>query len=434
MVTLRAQPRGPLRGLRRVLPRGLLSGLLSALLWAGLVPSAAAHQASDALLNLRWLPAAHGQPSHESLIEQRLDIALRDLDREWPLDGDGDGSLRWGEVLAQWPQIQALAAQGVTLHAGARPCHAGRQGVPQLVQHGEQAHAVLQTRWSCPADGGPLTLRYTLFQQTDAGHRGLLRVAGAGARDALVVLAPGDTASLPRPHRDAGSGLGDAAQAAVASTCPGCADSAPAPRTGPGAIGFFLEGLRHIGSGLDHLLFLASLLVVAVCAREDGRWVPRRSAAAAWAETARLVTAFTLAHSLTLALAVAGVLAPPARWVESLVAASLLLAALDNLRPLLPGPRWGVVAVFGAVHGFGFAGPLQALGLQRGELALPLLAFNLGVEAGQLLLVALLLPLALAWRHAPAYRVGVVQGGSAAVALLATAWTAQRVLDTGPWR
>jgi hypothetical protein len=156
--------------------------------------------------------------------------------------------------------------------------------------------------------------------------------------------------------------------------------------------------------------------------------VPRAAARSAWREALRLVTAFTLAHSLTLGLAAAGVLAPPSRWVESLIAVSVLVAALDNLRPFLPGPRWITVAVFGLVHGFGFAGPLQDLGLRGGDLALPLLGFNLGVEAGQLILVVLLLPLALRLRAAQAYRRWVVRPGSALVALLALLWTVERAL------
>ena len=78
---------------------------------------------------------------------------------------------------------------------------------------------------------------------------------------------------------------------------------------------------------------------------------------------------------------------PPSRGVETLIAASVLPAALDNLRPRLPGPLWPLVSLFGLVHGFGFAGPLQDLGLREGHLLLPLLGFNLGVELGQLALV-----------------------------------------------
>jgi hypothetical protein len=205
--------------------------------------------------------------------------------------------------------------------------------------------------------------------------------------------------------------------------------TASAGASGLSFLGFVAEGVHHIAIGLDHVLFLVVLLMVAVWRRAPGAgggWVPRAQAASAWRETLHLVTAFTLAHSLTLALATLGVLAPPSRWVESLIAVSVLVTALDNIRPFLPGPRWGAVAVFGLVHGFGFAGPLQDLGLVQGRLALPLLGFNLGVELGQLALVALLLPLALALRQARLYRRMVVHGGSAMVALLALGWTLER--------
>jgi hypothetical protein len=111
-----------------------------------------------------------------------------------------------------------------------------------------------------------------------------------------------------------------------------------------------------------------------------------------------------------------------------MIAASVLVAALDNLRPFVPGPRWLTVGAFGFVHGFGFAGPLQDLGLRGRDLAMPLLGFNLGVEAGQIALVVLLLPLAQRLRAAPGYRRWIVQPGSAAVALLALLWTVERTL------
>src|SRR6185436_2594869 len=99
-----------------------------------------------------------------------------------------------------------------------------------------------------------------------------------------------------------------------------------------------------------------------------------------------------------------GIIDPPAAVVESLIALTVLLAAIDNLRPFVPGPRWGMVDLFGLVHGVGFAGPLKDLGLRGSELVMPLLGFNLGVELGQLVVVAVLLPPALLLRDRAAYR------------------------------
>jgi hypothetical protein len=195
--------------------------------------------------------------------------------------------------------------------------------------------------------------------------------------------------------------------------------------------GMVVEGVHHIASGTDHILFLVSLLLVAVWRRDasQARWLPQEDARSVLKEVLRLVTAFTVAHSITLGLAAYGVLTPPSRWVESLIAASVLVAALDNLWPLLRGPRWVVVFAFGLVHGFGFAGAMQDLGLSAQALAWPLLGFNLGVELGQLMLVALVLPVAFALRRTRAYRWAVVAPASAAHAALAVLWVLERPKD-----
>ncbi len=368
-------------------------------LWWG---PAHAHKNSDATLH--WQVQG-------TLVHQRVDIALRDLDRDLVLDANDDGQLSWGEVRSHWPQIEALLANALTVRANGQACTPEASAAPQLAEHGDGPHAVLQHTLNCPAPVRQLSVDYRLFQATDAGHRGLMRVSGAIEHSAVLVPGAG-----PQPF---GTGLGRSFQ------------------------GFVAEGVHHIAVGWDHLLFLASLLMVAVWQRSgasgsgrSGRpatWEPRPHASAAWGETLRLVTAFTLAHSVTLGLAATGVLAPPSRWVESLIALSVLVAALDNLRPFLPGPRWAMAATFGLVHGFGFAGPLQDMGLRHSELAVALLGFNLGVELGQLALVLLLLPLACAARAAASYRHAVVRPGSTAIAGVSLVWVAERALAVTLW-
>jgi hypothetical protein len=354
---------------------------------------AQAHQSSDAYLNLR---------SEGAQFEMRFDIALTDLDRELLLDADDNHQLSWGEVRTRWPDIERLALESVKIQATPRDCTLQTNAPPQLDEHADGRYAVLQQTWQCPGPVTELEVNYQLFAARDATHRGLARVL-MGPTELNAVLVPGGPAKRFATH-------------------PASMQTAARPGFG----GFVVEGMRHIAAGLDHILFLTSLLLVAVWQRSGRGWVPRPQALPAWKEALRLVTAFTVAHSLTLGLAVTGVLAPPTRWVEFLIAASVCVAALDNLRPFLPGPRWPLVFAFGLVHGFGFAGPLQALGLRQGELAVPLLGFNLGVELGQLALVVTLLPLAVALRHTRAYRHIAVQGGSAVVALLALGWMIER--------
>ena len=367
-------------------------GHLMAFALALLAGAAQAHKSSDAYL--RWQVDG-------ARIEQRVDIALRDLDRELVLDADGDGQLRWGEVRTRWAEIERLADAAIELRADGHDCAVTGRGAPQLDEHTDGAYVVLRQQRECAAAVGALSVGYRLFVDSDADHRGIARL-DAGDASQQAVLVPGAPA-----HR---LQLG--------------AEAAPSRSFA----GFVAEGMHHIAIGLDHVLFLVTLLIVAVWRRDGRGWVPRDTARSAWVETLRLVTAFTVAHSVTLGLAASGVLAPPSRWVESLIAVSVLLAALDNLRPFLRAPRWVMVSLFGLVHGFGFAGPLQDLGLVQGQLAGPLLGFNLGVELGQLALVAVLLPAAIALRHAPLYRRALVPGASAAVALLALAWTLERSL------
>jgi hypothetical protein len=149
----------------------------------------------------------------------------------------------------------------------------------------------------------------------------------------------------------------------------------------------------------------------------------------------RVVTAFTLAHSLTLTLASLGMLALPSRLVESAIAASVILAALNNLRPLYQRGRVLFAFGFGLLHGFGFASVLAELGLPQGALLLSLVGFNLGVELGQLAIVAVFLPLAWLLRKGLFYRRVVMLGGSAVIALVAAVWLLERALDLqlAPW-
>src|SRR5262249_29438576 len=142
-----------------------------------------------------------------------------------------------------------------------------------------------------------------------------------------------------------------------------------------------------------HILFLCALLLPAVLEHRGGRWQAVESFRPAFLETLGIVTAFTVAHSVTLTLAVLGVITLPSRLIESTIAASVVIAALNNLYPLIDKRLWLVAFTFGLVHGLGFANALTDLALPRSALAVSLVSFNLGVEAGQLAIVATFLPI-----------------------------------------
>jgi len=226
---------------------------------------------------------------------------------------------------------------------------------------------------------------------------------------------------------------------AVVGTAPADVDRA-APQDAPASafLGFVREGVHHILIGYDHILFLLSLLLPAVWTRSRAtdartgvsrtRWVPAQDLRRALAGVLQVVTAFTVAHSITLALSVLDVVDPPSRWVESIIAASVVLAALNNIWPLVSEARWKLTFVFGLVHGFGFASALKDAGLARGALAAPLVGFNVGVEIGQLCIVAAVLPIAWLLRDTRTYR-GAFAAGSLAIATVAGLWLVQRAFD-----
>ncbi len=188
-------------------------------------------------------------------------------------------------------------------------------------------------------------------------------------------------------------------------------------------------GMEHIWEGIDHILFLLALLLPAVMRREDGRWQPIDRFGPALLNVVKIVTAFTVAHSVTLSLAALGIIELPGRLVEVVIAASIAIAAADILVPIFRGRVWLVVLGFGLFHGFGFAGALSEMGVFGEHLWLPLLAFNLGVELGQIVIVALLFPLLFALRKLLVYRRVIMPVGAVLLIVLSMIWVAERSLD-----
>jgi hypothetical protein len=185
-------------------------------------------------------------------------------------------------------------------------------------------------------------------------------------------------------------------------------------------------GVEHIWMGVDHVLFLIALLLPAVMRREDGRWQPVENFSAALIQVIKIVTAFTVAHSVTLSLAALGVLELPGTFVEVVIAASIAIAAGDILVPLFRGRIWLVVFGFGLFHGFGFAGALSEMGVLGEHLGLSLFAFNLGVEIGQVVIVAALFPLLFLVRRLTWYRKVILPAAAVFMILVSSAWVVER--------
>jgi HupE / UreJ protein len=177
--------------------------------------------------------------------------------------------------------------------------------------------------------------------------------------------------------------------------------------------GFFVGlGIEHIIGGIDHLLFLLALLALST---------------SLW-QTVKIVTAFTVAHSITLSLAVLGLVHVPSSIVEPLIAASIVWVAVENLvAPAGAGRRWLIAGIFGLVPGLGFATALAELGLSRDTLVRALVGFNVGVELGQLAFVVVILP-PLVWASRPGRLPRLPQVLSVIVAVVGAVWLVERLL------
>ncbi len=211
--------------------------------------------------------------------------------------------------------------------------------------------------------------------------------------------------------------------------------SAPS-RSGHQWLTFVGEGVWHIWIGFDHILFLIALLLPAVFRQSTaGGWEGVDRFRPALINVLKIVTAFTVAHSITLSLAALEIVSLPSRLVESAIAASVVLAATNNLYPWFKDKGWMIAFGFGLIHGFGFASVLGDLGLTQGTLALALVGFNVGVELGQMAIVAVFLPVAFLLRQSWFYRGLVFKAGSVVVMGIATAWMVERLflIKVIPW-
>ena len=354
----------------------------------------AAHKASDGYLTIEHRGAA---------LDVRLDLALRDLDNAIGLDADADGAITWGELRARHADLAAYVQARLGVSSAGERCTLN-VAAHEVDRHTDGAYAVLRLAGLCASEAPVITVDYRLLFDVDPTHRGLVRyVAPDGGSKSLVLSADKPTVSL--------------------SSHTSALDQAAA---------YLVQGVHHIWEGFDHLLFLLSLLFPAVLVWKGGGWTPVRSFRSALIDAATIVTAFTVAHSITLTLAVIGVVALPSRLVESAIALSVVLAAANNLWPVVRHGRVLAAFGFGLIHGFGFAGALGELGLPDGALALSLASFNVGVELGQLAVVAVFLPLAFALRATAVYRSVVLKAGSAAIVVIAMLWFVERAFDIAP--
>jgi len=365
-----------------------MSRVLLLLLW--LLPSlASAHAGSKSWLTLQVRNAQ--LTGH--LVASQIDLALA-LGLDIRLTAD---ELK-PAIAARRTEAQAYATQGLAVLLNNERQVLEIRSVTEATQNGE-AVVVFELAAQAPSRIDVLDVGYTLFFEDDVLHEGLARFAWDDGSSSEAVFRLGE----PLQHLARG---GNAV---------------------PGFLQFLRSGIWHIWTGYDHVLFLLALLLPAVLLPARRAWIAAPVLAPALLRAATVVTAFTVAHSITLACAALGLVHLPERLVESAIAASVFIAAACNFLPAAAGIGGPWMAFgFGLLHGFGFAGVLAELVPDTGQVWRPLLAFNLGVELGQLAIVAVFFPLAWALRGTQFYRLAIVRGGSAVISACAVLWFCAR--------
>jgi hypothetical protein len=356
---------------------------------ASAAPAAQAHAVSTSFL-------AVDVPRDGAPVELRWDLALQDLVWMVFIDTDVDGVATWGEIQAAEPAIATAVLGQLALERGGAACRL-RVHDFALARRLEQNFLSVALEARCPRPG-TLHVGGPLFMSGDASQRVLL--SARRGDDAFQGVITPDSGGWAEPT--------------AVSTW----------RTFARFVG---EGIWHVWLGYDHIAFVLLLLLPAVLRPVEGRWRGATGLPQVARDIVTIITAFTIAHSVTLALAVTGTVKLPVKPIEVAIAASIAAAALLNLLPRYARWRLALAFGFGFVHGFGFANALAEIDA-AGVKLLPLLAgFNIGVEIAQLSIVAAVLPLIYAARGTRWYAAGALPLGSCALGAAGLVWLVQRL-------
>ena len=288
-------------------------------------------------------------------ITAQFRIAFRDIEVAVWMDENLDGNITWGETKQRLDAISAYVLSAFSLDSGGA-CSL-KLDRPDVSAEGGVEYLDLQFKGACPDALTPLKISSRLFIEIDPDHRMFLS-ANSGIATTTTLL----SASSP--------------EVIVSNETGGLWRS---------FFSYFKSGIDHLMGGADHLVFLFVLMLPAVGYGTQGRKAALGVVAA--------LTGFTLAHALTLTAAATNLLRPPSSIIEILIALSIVVTALDNIRPFIPAPRAAVASFFGIIHGFGFASALGVLQLTKGGLAVALVGFNLGIELAQIAVVLFALPI-----------------------------------------
>ncbi len=358
-----------------------------------------AHQLSTSYLN--------GSFNDTGVFSGEWQVRLYDLEQAIGIDTDGDGQLRWQELQSRADAVTQYLQYHLQFSRANQTCTTVLKANWQIDSHFNEGYVVLPVRAQCPING-EVTIHYSAFFEIDSQHKLL---ASLGQEKTNSKKTRSEQTVSPRI-------LSDSNRTLTINETSGSRFSTFKE--------FVVQGAVHIWIGTDHILFLLSLLLTCVLVRRNHAWVANNNLREIVVRTTWIVTAFTLAHSITLTATALHWIQLPSRWIEVGIAISVALTALNNIWPLVLRLGW-LTFGFGLLHGMGFAGALGELGLPADQQTLTVLAFNLGVEIGQMAIVLVVLPLLIFVRKFYGYSRYSVSALSLVIFLVAVQWTLERI-------
>ncbi|PKG78141.1 hypothetical protein CXF80_07320 [Shewanella sp. Actino-trap-3] len=322
-------------------------------------------------------------------------VRLFDINQVVPLDDNQDGELTLAELQAHQVAIIDYLQSSLAI-SRQQDCPLSFDPMQQIVQHASEDYLLGSFQAECDSLG-VLTINYLAFFNIDTDHNVITTIGAPDHQYARVISKVNPIILINLGESQASDTFAE----------------------------YVYQGVIHIWKGTDHVLFLLALLLTCVLVREQREWHSIDNPKQIFKDTAWIITAFTLAHSVTLTATALGILNFSSHWVELGIALSVLFAALNNVWPIVLRLGW-ITFVFGLLHGMGFAGVLGELGLPENQKLLAILAFNVGVEIGQLAILAVVLPLLIFVRHSLWYRNWGMQLGSVAIGIMAIQWSVER--------
>jgi hypothetical protein len=336
--------------------------------------------------------------SEDGSLNGQIKLDVLDLKELLTLDVNADGELTWGEIEASRALIQSYISNGLHFFSGTEQCTLNLNNQLKLQELTGVTYLVLPFSSQC-VKMNRLSFEYALLFDAAANHKAIFSLLVESKQHVFIIDDENNRNSIDVSLNKSSSWSTFGA--------------------------FTYQGIFHILIGLDHILFLFTLLLTLCCYRQADEWKAIESKKVIVKKTLLIITSFTIAHSITLSGTTLGIIPVMGSWIEVAIAASILFNVINNVYPMIK--NLGIITfVFGLIHGMGFAGALSEFGFTKEHQLLSVLGFNFGVEIGQLGLLIVFMPILLWLRKSNNHKWYDMQTLSILIGGVAIYWILER--------